>query len=182
MNARMKLMAVALVAALSAGTALAHGGMGYGPHGGTGARGPMTPEQVTQRLAPLKDALELQPSQLGAWNAFEGKITANAQARNKLREARPAPTDRDALADFRVTMLKFNAQAAEETNAARKALVATLTPEQKATFDGFRPGHGPMAGGRGDGYGPGHRHGGGGYGPGYGGGPRGGCMGAPDKV
>lgn len=173
MNARTKLMAVALVAALSAGTALAHGGMGYGPHGGPGARGPMNPEQVTQRLAPLKDALKLQANQQAAWNAFEGKITANAQARNKLREARPAPTDRDAMADFRVTMMKFNAQAAEDTNAARKALVATLTPEQKATFDSFRPA--PMAGG--PGYGPGHRHGGGaGYGPGHGGGMRGGCM------
>jgi hypothetical protein len=168
MNARTKLIAVALVAALAAGTALAHGGMGHGPHGGPGARGPLTPEQVTQRLAPLKDALKLQPNQQGAWNAYEARIAANAQARAKLRESMPAPADRDAMADFRVSMMKFHAQAAEDTNVARKALVATLTPEQKATFDSYRPG--PMAG-RGDGYGPGHRHGG----PGQG--PRGGCVG-----
>lgn len=172
MKARMTLIALALAGAVAATGALAHGGFGPG-HGagqGPGARGPATPEQVTQRLAPLKDALKLQPNQLAAWNAYEGKITANAQARAKLREAMPAPANRDAMADFRVSMMKFNAQAADETNQARKALVATLSPEQKATFDNFRPG--PMAGG-GPGYGPGHRHGGPGYGPG----PRGGCMG-----
>jgi hypothetical protein len=171
MNARMKLMTVALVAALSTGAALAHGGMGYGPHGGPGMRGPVSAEQVTQRLAPLKEALKLQPNQVAAWNAYESKIAGNAQARSKMREAMPAAGDRDAMADFHVTMMKFNAQAAEETNIARKALVATLSAEQKTTFDNYRPG--PMAGARGDGYGPGHRHGGG---------PRGGCMGVPDKV
>jgi hypothetical protein len=172
MNARISLIALGVAAALAAGSALAHGGMGHGP------RGPMTPEQVTQRMTPLKEALKLQPNQVAAWNAYEGRITANAQARAKLHETKPAPADRDAMADFRVTMMKFKAQAAEETNSARKALVATLTPEQKTTFDNFRPGS--MAGGPGGtGYGPGHRHGGGGHGPGYGpgGGMRGGCMG-----
>jgi hypothetical protein len=169
MKARMTLIALALAGAVATTGALAHGGMGYGPHGGPGMRGPATPEQATQRLAPLKDALKLQPNQMAAWNAFEGKVKANAQARAKLRESMPAPANRDAMADFRVSMMKFNAQAADETNQARKALVATLTPEQKATFDSFRPG--PMAGG--PGYGQGRHHGGPGYGPG----PRGGCMG-----
>jgi len=164
MKARITLIALGVATALAAGTAFAHGGMGQGP------QGPMTPEQVTQRMTPLKEALKLQPTQMAAWNAFEGKVAANAQARAKLRESMPAPGNRDAMADFRVAMMKFNAQAAEETNNARKALVATLTPEQKTTFDNFRPG--PMAGG--PGYGPGHRHGGGGVGPG--GGMRGGCM------
>ena len=48
--------------------------------------------------------------------------------------------DRDARMDFRVRMMKFNAQAAEEALAARKLLVATLTPEQKAALDRFGPG------------------------------------------
>jgi hypothetical protein len=172
MKARMTLIALTLAGALTTTGAMAYGvygpgrGAGYGP----GVRAPATPEQVTQRLAPLKDALKLQPDQMAAWNAFEGKVTANAQARAKLRESMPAPADRDAMADFRVSMMKFNAQAADEANQARKALLATLSPEQKATFDSYRPG--PMAGG-GPGYGPGHRHGGPGYGPGL----RGGCMG-----
>jgi len=172
MNARISLIALGVAAALAAGSALAHGGMGHGP------RGPMTPEQVTQRMTPLKEALKLQPNQVAAWNAYEARITASAQARAKMHEAMPAPGDRDAMADFRVTMMKFNAQAAEESNNARKALVATLTPEQKTTFDSFRPG--PMAGvPGGPGHGLGHHQGGGhGYGPGYGpgGGMRGGCM------
>jgi hypothetical protein len=174
MQARMKLIAVALAGALAAGSALAHGGMGYGGMGPGRHAGPQ-PEVVAQRLGTLKESLKLQPNQTAAWSAFEAKITANMQSRAKLREAMPAPADRDAMADFRVTMMKFNAQAAEEANVARKALVATLSPEQKATFDSFRPG--PMAG-AGAGNGPGHRHGGG-YGPGYGpgGGMRGGCMG-----
>jgi hypothetical protein len=75
MNARISLIALGVAAALAAGSALAHGGMGHGP------RGPMTPEQVTQRMTPLKEALKLQPNQVAAWNAYEGRITANAQAR-----------------------------------------------------------------------------------------------------
>ncbi len=62
--------------------------------------------------------------------------------------------DPQALADQRVAWMKQRAQAAEEINGLRKALYATLTPEQKATFDQFRPGPGGMAG-----YGPGRGRG-----------------------
>jgi hypothetical protein len=87
--------------------------------------------------------------------------------------------DAQAMADQRVAMMKHNAAAAEEVNELRKALVATLTPEQKATFEQFAPGHrfagGPGAAGarhgHGHGYGPGA---GGGRGPGFGRG----CVGA----
>jgi hypothetical protein len=171
MTARMKLIAVALAGALTtgvAGIALAHGGPGMGPHGGRmEGRGPQA-EQMGQRLAALKAALNLQPNQMAAWDAFEAKVAANQQARSKLREAMPARGDRDAMADFRVQMLKFNAQAADEANQARKALVGLLSAEQKQVYDNFRPGPGPMAGQRGEGRGPGHRHGG-----------PGGCVGAP---
>lgn len=171
MTGKMKLIAVALAGALATGTtgfAFAHGGPGMGPHGGRmEGRGPQ-PEQVGQRLTALKTALNLKPNQQPAWDAFEAKIKANQQARIKLREAMPAPGDREAIADFRVQMMKFNAQAAEETNQARKALVGLLSAEQKLVYDNFRPGPGPMAGRRGEGYGPGHRQGG-----------RGGCVAAP---
>lgn len=136
MRLRMTLVALALAGALAGGTAMAHGG----PRHGDGPRGPVTAEQVSKRLNVLKDELKLQPAQMSAWNAFEAKIISNTEARIKLRESRPRTDDRDARMDFKVRMLKFKAQAAEETLAARKALVATLTPEQKAMFDRFGPG------------------------------------------
>jgi hypothetical protein len=66
------------------------------------------------------------------------------------------------MADQRVAMMKHNAQAAEEINGLRKALVATLSAEQKATFEHYAmgpriargPGAGPgPGGGRGHGRG-----------------------------
>lgn len=136
MKPRMTLVALALASALTSGTALAHGG----PRHGDGPRGPVTIEQVSKRLNVLKGELKLQPAQMSAWNAFEAKIISNTEARIKLRESRPRTEDRDARMDFRVRMMKFKAQAAEETLAARKILVATLSPEQKAAFDRFGPG------------------------------------------
>jgi hypothetical protein len=120
----------------------------------------MDPQQQAARLAALKEALKLQPAQMDAWNGFEARVVAQRDARSKqfeqMRKLRDNP---DALADFRVAMLQERAQGAAEVNAARKTLVATLTPEQKTTFDNFR--RGPMGpGGPG---GPGHRHG---HGPG----------------
>lgn len=172
MQAKMKFVAVALAGTLAVASAMAQmtpaAGSGYGRMDG---RGPPSAEQITQRLTPLKDALKLRPDQISAWDAYEAKLVAAAQARSKMHEAMPARGDRDAMADFHVTMMKFNAQAAEETNLALKALVARLSAEQKATFDVFRPGPGPMAGGRGDG--PGHRHGHR---------PRGNCVDVPAKT
>jgi hypothetical protein len=173
MKARMTMIAATLAASMLAATAYAHGGPGWGGGPGQGpgygpGRGDMrgdmrgemraAPEQMaqqmTQRLASLKGALMLQPSQIAAWDAYEARLVANQQARVKMHESMPARGDHDAMADFRVSMMKFNAQAAEETNQARKALVATLSTEQKATFDSFR-GPGPQAAG------PGQRFGGG---------------------
>lgn len=136
MKIRPTLVALALAGALASGTALAHSG----PRHGDGPRGPITVEQVSKRLGNLKAELKLQPAQTAAWDAFEAKVVSNTKARLALRESRPRTDDRDARMDFRVRMMKFNAQAAEEALAARKALVATLTPEQKATLDRFGPG------------------------------------------
>jgi hypothetical protein len=167
------LLASMLATGLIAGTAAAQPpaggapcagpGMGYG-HGAGMHHGPgqgmMDPQQQAARLAALKEALKLQPAQMDAWNGFEARVVAQRDARSKqfeqMRKLRDNP---DALADFRVAMLQERAQGAAEVNAARKTQVATLTPEQKTTFDNFR--RGPMGpGGPG---GPGHRHG---HGPG----------------
>ncbi|MFN7573018.1 MAG: Spy/CpxP family protein refolding chaperone [Betaproteobacteria bacterium] len=133
-----------------------HHGMQQGMHQGHG-KGMMAPHQQAARLAALKDALKLQPAQMDAWNGFEARLVAQRDARSKhFEQMQKLRDDPDALADFRVATLQERAKDAAETNTARKALVATLTPEQKVTFDSFR--RGPMGPG-----GPGHRHG---YGPG----------------
>lgn len=133
-----------------AGPMMGMGGMGMG---GMGMRGGPNPEFAQARLDQLEAALKLQPDQLAAWNAYEARIKAQVEERVKLRETmRNFQGDSQALADQRVAMMKSRAQAAEEINGLRKALYATLTPEQKATFDQFRPGPGGMAGyGRGRG-------------------------------
>lgn len=124
-------------------------GAGHGPMGmgGMGMRGGPNPERAQARLDQLKAALKLQPDQLDAWNAFEARVRAQIQESVKMREAmRSFQGDAEAFADQRVAWMKSRAQAAEEINALRKNLYATLTPEQKATFDRFRPGPGSMAG------------------------------------
>ena len=174
MKAKQSVLSLAVVSLLAAaGTALAYG---PGPQGG-GMRmgGPPADaaqhaERMQLRLNTLKEALKLQPNQFDAWNAYEAKIRAEGQVRFEMRQAmHQQQGDAQALADQRVAMMKHRAQAAEEINGLRKALVATLTPEQKATFDqyttGPHMGRGPGAEGGKPGFGPGT---GGGRGPGYG--------------
>jgi hypothetical protein len=184
MRAKKTILSVALVGMAVAGAAFAHGpGFGMGPHGGAGMMGPrgMGPIDPAQqqaraqaRLDQLESLLKLQPNQVQAWNAYETRVQAAAQARALLRqEMQSFRGDAQAWADRRVTMMKHNAQTAEEINALRKALVATLSPEQKATFEQYAMGPRFAAGvqpGAGPGHGPGH----GGRGPGFGRG----CMGA----
>lgn len=143
MRTKDTMTAVAFAALLAgAGVAAAQSAPPAPPPGMHGRHAPLTAEQASQRLATRLDALRaalyLQPTQTAAWDAFAGTLQSNLQARRKLREARPAAADREALADYRVALLKFNAQAADQANQARKALVATFSPEQKAALDGFR--------------------------------------------
>lgn len=175
MKARNTLLTIAVAGALGAlaTAALAHGpgwggancpaGANYamagaGPMmgmGGMGMRGGPNPEFAQARLDQLEAALKLQPNQLAAWNAYEARVKAQVDERAKMHEAmQNLQGDPQALADQRVAWMKQRAQAAEEINGLRKAVYATLTPEQKATFDQFRPGPGGMAG-----YGPGRGRG-----------------------
>jgi Spy/CpxP family protein refolding chaperone len=178
MQAKKSIFSLAIVSLFAAaGAALAYG---PGPQGGGMRMGgpPATAaehaERMQARLGSLKEALKLQPNQLDAWNAYEAKVKAEGQARFEMRQAmHQQQGDAQALADQRVAMMKQKAQAAEEINGLRKALVAKLTPEQKATFDqysmGPHMGRGPGADGGKPGMGPGYGPGpGGGRGPGYG--------------
>jgi 1,2-phenylacetyl-CoA epoxidase PaaB subunit len=172
MQAKKSIVSLAIVSLFAAaGAAFAYG---PGPQGG-GMRmgGPPADaaqhaERMQLRLSTLKEALKLQPNQLDAWNAYEAKVKAEGQVRFEMRQAMHQQTDAQALADQRVAMMKHRAQAAEEINTLRKALVATLTPEQKATFDQYSMGP-HMRGGRGaEGGMPGVGPGPAGRGPGYG--------------
>jgi len=168
------LAVVGLFAAASAAFAYGPGPQGGGMRmGGPPADAAQHAERMQARLGALKEALKLQPNQLDAWNAYEAKVRSEGQARFQMRQAMQQQRgDAQAMADHRVAMMKHKAQAAEEVNGLRKALVATLSAEQKATFEKYAvgPGHG-MRGGRaqGEGYGPGP---GAGRGMGYG------CAGA----
>jgi hypothetical protein len=178
MQAKKSILSLAIVGLFAAaGAALAYGGPG--PQGG-GMRmgGPPADaaqhaERMQARLGALKEALKLQPNQMDAWNAYEAKVKSEGQARFQMRQAMQQQTDAQALADQRVAMMKQRAQSAEEINGLRKALVATLSPEQKTTFEqhsmGPRMSRGPGAeGGKPGGMGPGYGPGPGGRGPGYG--------------
>lgn len=166
MQARKTIVSLALVGLFAAGgAALAYG---PGPMGGGMGGPPNTPaehaERLQVRLTTLKEALKLQPNQLEAWNAYEQKVKSESQANFEMRKAMREQTDAQAAADQRVAMMKQRAQSAEEINGARKALVATLSAEQKATFEqhSMGPRHARGPGGQpGAGHGPGP-------GPGYG--------------
>ncbi len=114
------------------------------------------PQREAARLAQMKDALKLQPGQMAAWDAFEGQVKAQRERRAAaMGQMAAVRNDPEALADFRVQQMKLRAQSAAEIYKARQALVATLTPEQKAAFDRLQPGFGAPGPG-------GHRHGHGG--------------------
>jgi len=176
MRAKKSILSLAMVSLFAAtGVALAYG---PGPQGG-GQRlgGPPADaaqhvERMQLRLSSMKEALKLQPNQLDAWNAYEAKVKAEGQVRFEMRQAMHQPqADAQAQADQRVAMMKHRAQAADEINGLRKALAATLSAEQKATFDqyAFGPRFAGGPDGRRQGFGAG-----GGRGPGHGRG----CVGA----
>ena len=146
MQVKKSILSLAIVSLFAAtGAALAYGpgpqGAGMEPHAGA----PMDPaqhaERVQARLSGLKEALKLQPNQIDAWNAYEAKVKSEAQTRAQMRQSMQEQRgDAQAMADQRVTMMKHNAQVAEEVNGLRKALVATLSAEQKATFEQYAMG------------------------------------------
>jgi LTXXQ motif family protein len=174
MTPRKSLLALLTAAALAATATAALGHTPTASGRGPGAQ----PELAAQRLAEMKAALRITPDQQAVWNNYEQAVSRAAAGRGKLHESMSEARGRtDAMDDLRVGMMKFNAQAAEDINAARKALVARLSPEQARAFEATRaggrgPGFGHGGGyGAGGGFGPGHRHGddrGPGFGPGGG--------------
>ncbi len=135
-------------------------GVGYGPHHGMRGEG-FDPARVDARLNAMATALQLQPNQQAAWEAYAGKVKNQAAVRAKMRADMIAVmNDRQKALELRAEHMKANGAALSDIAQARAALSAVLSPEQKTTLDNF--GRGQM---RGYGYGHGHGHG-----HGYGGG------------
>lgn len=140
-----------------AASASAHGPWA-GPDHGRGANserfggmGPMAqPEAATARIKALEARLKLQPNQTKAFEAYAAKVQTEAEVRAKFHEGMQSRMgDPDSMRDYRVTIVKHQAEALDELNTLRRNLVAVLTPEQKQVLDRFGVGFGsgPRMGG-----------------------------------
>jgi len=166
------LAALLAASAVQAQTASAPQGPMGGPmsggmhmHGGAGPRGPMMDparmqQRAEERLAALKQVLQLDAAQETAWSAFAGAMRPASTGR--------MPVDRDAMAKLttperieRMKALRDQRHAEMDRRAqATLAFYGALNAEQKKRFDdhtakrymGHRGHHGP-AGAQGQ-----HRH------------------------
>jgi hypothetical protein len=177
--------AAAIIACGFAGAAFAHqggamGGMGMhgagmgmmGHHGAeqAGMRGMQDPAQATARLAAVKAELKITAAQEPAWQKYEAVVSQQAQAHQTMRDGmRTRMQDPKAAATVdhaaqRDEMMKLHEAHRAERDAARRALVAALSPEQKALAEQR------LGAGQGMGMGHGMKHGMG-HGMGYAAGP-----------
>jgi hypothetical protein len=136
-----------------AASALAFGGPGRGFGPGAGERGCVQGMQFERgmgsgyrgygmggyqlgQLESLKAALNLTDQQLPAWARYEETVTSQAAARDKLRERMHAATSEERVA-LRDTMHSFSVESAQTVRAARDALYAELSAEQRATAERY---------------------------------------------
>ena len=145
--------AIALALASTLVLAQPFGG-GYGPRGGMwGGGGPGMmgggmwggPQNVQDRLAARKAALNITPAQEPLWDAYAALVTQQAQTMLAQREAmwNSAPSSSaDRMAQHSTFMSQHAQQQAVVAEAYGK-LYATLSAEQRAIADqGFGPGAG----------------------------------------
>jgi protein CpxP len=135
-------LAVAVSAAILGGAALAHAG---DPAGGDcggpqhwGAKHGDPQAAMQKHLDKLKADLKIQPSQEGAWQAYESKVQAQGAKMKVLHQQ--ATTDTKTLTlperlDQRTAFMKQREADMEDMNTSLKALYAVLTPEQRAIMD-----------------------------------------------
>lgn len=114
-------------------------GMQGGGHGGM--RGTESAADVTARLATVKSELKITAAQETAWQKFEGVVRQQADTRQAMRGAMQARMqDPKSAAEVdhaaqRESMMKLREASQAERDAARQALYAVLSPEQKALAD-----------------------------------------------
>ena len=130
----------------NAGCMGADKGQGMGRHQGGpgGQRGAGNPADVAARLAAAKTTLAITAAQEPAWQAFEGVARQHAEARQAMRSTMQGQAASADHAAQREAMMKQREAHRAESEAARQALYAVLTPEQKAIADkqlGARHGH-----------------------------------------
>lgn len=123
------------------------GGPGMQAHRGMGMGMGMDPtqmhaqmqERMQARMDALKAQLKLSPAQQPAWDALDAKLKAQAEARRaQLTEMQAVRGDAQKMLEFRAETMKRNGERLSEIAAARAALVAQLTPEQKTMLDKAR--------------------------------------------
>lgn len=138
LNARRYLMAAALVAGITGVTAIAQtqppvAAGAEGKHGHHFDRAKMA-ERASQRLADLKQKLQVTPAQEAAWTSFANAMQPPAQRPRVDREAMARMTTPDRIDHMR--SLREQRQAEMDRRAdATKAFYAQLSAEQKKTFD-----------------------------------------------
>lgn len=122
---------------------MGHMGAGMGMQGGShgGMRGAESAADVTDRLATVKTELKITAAQEPAWQKFEGVVRQQADARQAMRSSMQARMQDPKAADSvdhaaqRESMVKLRDGNRAERDAARQALYAVLTPEQKTLAD-----------------------------------------------
>jgi protein CpxP len=109
-------------------------------------------ERQAQRLAELKQKLQITAAQEPAWNNFTAAVRPNLDRKRMDREAVARMSTPDRIDHMRV-LRQQRAAEMDRRGEATKAFYSTLTPEQQKVFDAetARMGHGGKHGG------PGHR-------------------------
>ena len=123
--------------ATTAAPATAAGVDCQGPHH-WGGHGGDRQANMLKHLDKLKADLKLQPNQEGAWQAYTAKLQEQGAKMKALHQQAGADAKTLTLPerlDQRTAFMKQRQADMEETNAALKALYASLTPEQRAIMD-----------------------------------------------
>jgi protein CpxP len=107
-------------------------------------------ERHAQRLAELKQKLQITAAQEPAWNSFTTAVRPNLDRKRMDREAIARMSTPDRIDHMRV-LRQQRAAEMDRRGEATKAFYATLTPEQQKVFDAetARMGHGRKHGGAG---------------------------------
>lgn len=143
-NARTPLIVAALLASLAGGTVLAQASATPAPQDQAQqphrqGHGPKDPAQrqarFEQRMEALKQKLQITPTQEGAWNTFAQAMRPPVQPQRRPdREAIARMTTPERIDQLRAAQARRLAEM-ERRGEATKSFYATLTPEQKQTFD-----------------------------------------------
>jgi protein CpxP len=132
--------------------ATAPGAMHQGHHGHHGRHydPAKMQERHAQRLAELKQKLQITAAQEPAWNNFTSAVRPNLDRKRMDRDAVARMSTPDRIDHMRV-LRQQRAAEMDRRGEATKAFYATLTPEQQKVFDAetARMGHGRKHGGHG---------------------------------